>query len=209
MRAVEPDGVRITHDNGIAKIKFEELPAELRAQFSIDPEKAAAFRAEQTAAFAAAAKERAAEKERIIRQQNAASSPPAASPIPVSAKTSAASADGSGGLPPPTGGKIYDIEDLRGKKGDLAGTVVRVRLVANSASNPEQNADGSFEVFVGGKSSKDDYTMAKFPSAARNYVKLFNKTARGEMTFYALVSAGRYDWLKVVGRSWDGRSYQW
>lgn len=209
LRAVEPDGVRITHDSGFAKIKFEELPEAVRAQFSMDPEKAAAFRAEQQAEQAAAAKARAAERERIMKQQNASApaqpEPAASSPKPSPTRSAKAA------LPPPSGGRIYEIDELKGKKADLAGTVVRVRLAANWASTPEQDEDGSFEVFVGGNAERDDYTTVRFPREARNYVRLFNKTSRGEMTFYALVSAARSEWLRIVGRNWNaqGQSYEW
>jgi hypothetical protein len=44
--AVDPDGLRIIHAEGAAKIAFEQLDAELQAKYHFDSEKAAAFRAE-------------------------------------------------------------------------------------------------------------------------------------------------------------------
>ncbi|HWB01548.1 MAG TPA: serine protease [Verrucomicrobiales bacterium] len=41
---VEPDGVRILHKNGAAKIKFEQLPADLQAKYGFSADKAKAFR---------------------------------------------------------------------------------------------------------------------------------------------------------------------
>ena len=41
---VEPDGIRISHDGGAAKISFEELPDALQRQYGFDPAKVAAYR---------------------------------------------------------------------------------------------------------------------------------------------------------------------
>ena len=41
---VEPDGVRISHKDGAAKIKFEQLPPDLQAKYGFSAEKAKAFR---------------------------------------------------------------------------------------------------------------------------------------------------------------------
>ena len=41
---VEPDGIRISHDGGAAKITFEELPDALQKQYGFDAAKVAAYR---------------------------------------------------------------------------------------------------------------------------------------------------------------------
>ncbi|HEX2748836.1 MAG TPA: serine protease [Verrucomicrobiales bacterium] len=41
---VEPDGLRIMHKDGVAKIKFEQLPADMQAKYGYSPDKAKAFR---------------------------------------------------------------------------------------------------------------------------------------------------------------------
>lgn len=52
---VEPDGIRISHADGAAKISFEELPDALQRQYGYDAAKAAAYR--KTAADAKSAAE--------------------------------------------------------------------------------------------------------------------------------------------------------
>lgn len=44
---VEPDGIRIRHEDGAAKILFHKLPPELQKKYGYNPEKAAAFIAQQ------------------------------------------------------------------------------------------------------------------------------------------------------------------
>jgi hypothetical protein len=51
---VEPDGIVVTFSGGIAKLYFAELPPEVQQRFNYDPEKAAAYSAEQAAASAQA-----------------------------------------------------------------------------------------------------------------------------------------------------------
>ena len=41
---VEPDGIRVTHKNGVAKIKFEALPEEMRKKYGYSEDKAREFR---------------------------------------------------------------------------------------------------------------------------------------------------------------------
>lgn len=71
---VEPDGIRITHDAGAAKIEFEDLPDALKRQYNFDPSKVAAYR--KTIADAKAAAEEKAKVERArleaARQKEAA-----------------------------------------------------------------------------------------------------------------------------------------
>ena len=57
----EPDGLRLEHAHGVAKVKFEELPEALRQQYGFDPARAEAFRTE---ASRRAADEAAAERRR-------------------------------------------------------------------------------------------------------------------------------------------------
>jgi len=42
--AVENDGIRISHADGVAKIPFEKLPADLQQKYHYDPAKVAAYR---------------------------------------------------------------------------------------------------------------------------------------------------------------------
>jgi hypothetical protein len=51
--AVDPDGLRIMHAGGAAKVKFSELPKPLQEQYGYDPAKAQAFEANQDAQQAA------------------------------------------------------------------------------------------------------------------------------------------------------------
>jgi chromosome segregation ATPase len=47
---VEPDGIVLSSKSGISKVYFAELPKEVQQRFSYDPEKAAAYSAEQNSA---------------------------------------------------------------------------------------------------------------------------------------------------------------
>jgi len=75
---VEPDGIRISHDGGAAKIAFEELPDALQRQYGFDAAKAAAYRKTIADAKAAVAKKladqqaAAAQVARDVQAQNAA-----------------------------------------------------------------------------------------------------------------------------------------
>lgn len=42
--AVEPDGIRVMHSIGVAKLRFEDLPEALQKQYHYDPGKVAAYR---------------------------------------------------------------------------------------------------------------------------------------------------------------------
>lgn len=41
--AVEPGGIRFTHESGAARVKFEELETEIRSKFTFDPAEAKKF----------------------------------------------------------------------------------------------------------------------------------------------------------------------
>jgi chromosome segregation ATPase len=58
---VEPDGIVVKSKSGISKVYFVELPKEVQDRFHYNPEKAAAYSAEQNAAY-----------EQIQKQQEAA-----------------------------------------------------------------------------------------------------------------------------------------
>ncbi|MEM9235184.1 MAG: hypothetical protein AAGB14_00295 [Verrucomicrobiota bacterium] len=47
IRKVEPDGLRIMHSSGMAKISFEDLPEEVRKEHGYSEEEAAAYRKQQ------------------------------------------------------------------------------------------------------------------------------------------------------------------
>src|SRR6266480_40438 len=48
---VEPDGIVLSSKSGISKVYFTELPKDVQQQFNYDPEKGAAYSAEQNAAL--------------------------------------------------------------------------------------------------------------------------------------------------------------
>jgi hypothetical protein len=60
--AVEPDGLRLSHETGVSKIAFADLPEPVREQYPHDPVKAAEFAAKAEAAHRAAIQ--SAEEER-------------------------------------------------------------------------------------------------------------------------------------------------
>lgn len=65
---VEDNGIRISHQHGMAKILFEELPPALRTKYGYDPKKAAAFTAVEQAARKAEA-EKAAQNAAAAQKQ--------------------------------------------------------------------------------------------------------------------------------------------
>jgi hypothetical protein len=67
---VEPDGLRIFHSAGIAKIPVEMLPEDLKAKFNFDMSHAEAFRGEKK--IEAEARAKAASEQRQTEAQNAA-----------------------------------------------------------------------------------------------------------------------------------------
>lgn len=71
---VEPDGIRITHDAGAAKIEFEDLPDALKRQYNFDPANVAAYRKTIADAKAAAEEKVKVERARLeaARQKEAA-----------------------------------------------------------------------------------------------------------------------------------------
>jgi len=62
---VEPDGIVVKTRSGISKLYFTELPKEVQQRFNYDPEKAAAYSAEQSAASEQIRKQ----QEQEMRQQ--------------------------------------------------------------------------------------------------------------------------------------------
>jgi hypothetical protein len=54
----EPDGLRIVHSSGIAKVMFEDLPPSAREKYNFDPDKAEAFRGDVRAMQKQAAEDR-------------------------------------------------------------------------------------------------------------------------------------------------------
>src|SRR4051812_34416926 len=49
---IEPDGIRIVHDGGLAKVVMEELPESWRERFNFDPAAAEQYRIKAKAARA-------------------------------------------------------------------------------------------------------------------------------------------------------------
>jgi hypothetical protein len=67
VRSVEPDGITISHAAGIAHVRFELLPDDVRKVFNFDPAKAAEYRTAQKRAIIA----RSEEEAKIKGEQNA------------------------------------------------------------------------------------------------------------------------------------------
>ncbi len=82
---VDPDGINITHDSGLAKVPFEKLSPELQAKFGgFDAAKAAEFRQQrkQDAHYRDIALQKAAEKKRLeLDKQNATAAATAAATV--------------------------------------------------------------------------------------------------------------------------------
>ena len=51
VKRVEPDGIVLATKSGISKLYFPELPKEVQQRFNYDPDKAAAYSAEQDAGY--------------------------------------------------------------------------------------------------------------------------------------------------------------
>lgn len=69
---VDPDGIRVTHSTGVAKLRFENLPDALQKHYHYDPAKVAAYRKQvEDAQKAASAKAAAAEQQRQRDAQQA------------------------------------------------------------------------------------------------------------------------------------------
>ncbi len=69
---VEPDGLRLEHRDGVAKVQFEALPEAVRKQFAFDPDKAGQFREEKEAERAVrAAADQKARVEGLLLQRRA------------------------------------------------------------------------------------------------------------------------------------------
>jgi hypothetical protein len=70
---VEPDGIVLVTKSGISKVYFTELPKEVQQRFNYDPEKAAAYSAEQNAALEQARKQQeeatAKRNEQLAKEQ--------------------------------------------------------------------------------------------------------------------------------------------
>lgn len=65
--AVEPDGLRVTHSNGAAKLLFVELPTAIQQLYHYDPSKAAEYQSRIADAKRAIA-QKAEERERLRRE---------------------------------------------------------------------------------------------------------------------------------------------
>ncbi|PYL09942.1 MAG: hypothetical protein DME33_02810 [Verrucomicrobia bacterium] len=66
---VEPDGIVLRTKSGISKVYFPELPKDVQHRFNYDPEKAAAYSAQQAADYAAVQKQ----QDEVLRQREEAS----------------------------------------------------------------------------------------------------------------------------------------
>ncbi len=66
---VEPDGLKIVHEDGVGKISAELLPDDLRAKYHFDPAKAQAFRKQTEEAQIEAARRMRKEREAVAEFQ--------------------------------------------------------------------------------------------------------------------------------------------
>ncbi len=66
---VEPDGIRVMHQDGLAKIPFESLPDDWKALYMFDPNKAETFRKASASAQELARSKAKEEKERIRQME--------------------------------------------------------------------------------------------------------------------------------------------
>lgn len=199
---VDPDGLRITHADGAAKVRYELLPPELQKKYHFDPAKAEAFRKEQ------------AEKGRAVPAAPAPSpapATPAAPPVPAAAgakpEASApgaapAAPAGKAKLPEIVIGKVYGLAEVNADLHKLDGKIVRVEVVVNTASKIESVGKGIYEIFVGDSDVKDsDYTRVAFPEEGKNKVKILTKSKTGKMNLWIEVRASETVPLWAVGRT--------
>src|SRR6266480_1242211 len=66
---VEPDGIVLITKSGISKVYFTELPKEVRARFNYDPEKAAAYSAEQNANLELLGKQQEEARQKLTKER--------------------------------------------------------------------------------------------------------------------------------------------
>jgi hypothetical protein len=69
---VEPDGLRIMHDNGVGKLFFDNLPSELQIKYNYDPLKAQQFKAEVKQQQAKIVLQNQASQEAVAKKQQLA-----------------------------------------------------------------------------------------------------------------------------------------
>lgn len=219
---VEPDGIKISHKDGVAKIRLEQLPPDLVKKYNLDPAKAAAFRekkeGEQKKADDAKAAEgkEMAEKTAAKAAEKAAdqAAPPApdkAAPAAGAAKKEKKEADPQGweDIVPDAAqaeqGKLWGIAEVQEKMFDLNGKIIRVEIIVNAASTIEAIDKDSARMFAGSIFKENsNYEFIGFPNAARDKMKVMLKGARGKMSFWVRVESENtwpYPQLWVVGRS--------
>lgn len=152
IRKVEPDGLAITHESGLAKVPFAKLSKELQKEHGYDPEKAAKFAKERAATVKAT--EEAIEQEIAAQQAQekakrewVPNDPPGLGPVPLEKVDSPPSETkkparlvlGKKGKKQPIGGRVSQVvpEGLLFTGGMSPWLLVR---------HPQQRklADGSF-----------------------------------------------------------------
>ena len=70
---VDPDGIRVTHSTGVAKLRFEDLPEALQKQYHYDAAKVAAYRKQVEDAQKAAAAQACCSTKQGTRHRDSAS----------------------------------------------------------------------------------------------------------------------------------------
>lgn len=219
---VEPDGIRIEHSDGVAKIRLEQLPPVMAAQLKLDPAKAAEHREKMAASAAAASEKRTAETEATKipatkRSGSGMAKGAADAPAEVPAAADPAKPDPAKPDPalnweltPPDAaeaqkGKTWGIAEVQAQMFDLDGKIIRVEVVVNSASTIEAIDVASARMFAGSIfRANSNYEFIGFPKEAMPKMRTLLKSPSGKMLFWVRVEAENtwpYPQLWVVGRS--------
>jgi hypothetical protein len=199
LKSVDPDGIRILHDGGAAKIKMEDLPATVAALFHFEAAKGLEYRRAQEEAQRATIKainDKRAELADKDNKESAREQKVLADQVRMAAEQTQAAA--ALRPPAPTQGMTYTVTEIKAAQKDLDGQVVRVNLAYNSASAPEQQEDGSLRLYVDGSANSD---FVDFPREGAAYVGIFLSSSTGQMTFYGKVRFGKP--TLIIGRGYD------
>lgn len=97
--AQEPDGIRIQHSEGVARIPFEKLPDALQKQYHFDPSKVAAYRKDVEDARRSAEANRLADAQRVAEAQRLAAKREGNQNLPAAPKTESPSKQDDNGEP--------------------------------------------------------------------------------------------------------------
>lgn len=207
---VDPDGLRILHSDGAAKIPYEELPADLQKKYAFDPAKAAAFRADKAKAKPAAESPPPVPEAKPKPEMKPEAKPAAEAARPA-APPAAKEPDPKGWEDIPADpakaqqGKTWGIAEVQAQMFRLDGKIIRVEIIANSASQIESIDATSCRMFAGTIFKENsNYEFIGFPTEAENKMRTLLRSAKGKMLFWVRVEAENlwpFPQLWVVGRS--------